>query len=47
MAKMGKGVNVAGRKEEMLEGIGNKQWNEQKPQVKNCTYQMMSQISVS
>lgn len=25
MAKMGKGVNVAGRKEKMLQGIGNKQ----------------------
>lgn len=31
---MGKG---AGRKQEMLEGIGNKHWNEQKPQAKNCT----------
>lgn len=41
MAKMGKGVNVADRKEKMLEGIGNKQ----KPQVKNYTYQMTSQIS--
>lgn len=43
---MGKGVNVMGRKEKMLEGIGDKQWNEQKPQVKDYTYQMMSQISV-
>lgn len=39
---MGKGVNVAGRKEKILQGIRSKQWNEQKPQVKNCAYQMMS-----